>query len=369
MSQNKKVQFPLVGHRKHIEHSDPDAIKTVNDRVLYHGSTIYDVNNVDKSLIIERRDIQGHVAVFSINAGQEVFSEKISMVMEGFENSKLVGTCFRKLIDEYQLYGTLPSLVMNMFSFDSYRDNHFGIAASSLVRLHRISPEAENIQRSTLSSNDTLNNAVSLKSHNFGLFMGVALIRHSCNPNVEIFLHDSDDTITVRATRAIPRGAELTRDWVSEHYYHNYYNNTFGKTNNTKGKRKNHLDLEGRSTNDDVHTSMNRLIGGLTFKERESIHLKMFGCVCTCYWCNQCRSSDVFRKSDDFIRGSINSTYFNVEMVDITSIPDAKIKLLRAVIKLMEDAYKLQHYCNIFALAKAYVQLSAALLVSMPLHS
>lgn len=336
---------PLVANKKKIEHSDPDAIKIVSESTPLHGSTCQRTPPAG--------GIHGHVAIFTINPGQEVFSEKMTMHVERFENSKIVGSNFVQHVTDNQMTDDhLPQLLLDLFKQDSYADAFFGTAASSLMALD--------------TSYDKLAGSIdqrTCKEPEFGLFMGCAMMRHCCNPNVELTFNDKRDGVVVRAIKHIPRGAELTRDWIAEHYQHNLHNKSILKGQDSH-KRQNNLDLE-KNVDDgyDGSVRMNELIGGLSYSQRNEVHKEMFGRECSCYWCMQCRSNDRFRKADDFVRKSINTTHFNTDMIDIGTIPDTKVNMLRAVIRLLEDAYMENQFCNIPVLSRSYVQLSAALLM------
>jgi len=334
----------LLASKKRIEHSDPDAIKIVSNSTPMHGS------------VIQRKapsgGLHGHVTIFTINPGQEVFSEKVTMLVPRFENSKIIGANFLKHVGDNQMLDEeLPKLCLDLFKQDSYADSHFGTAACCLIAVDTPYDKLAGAFADQIS-----------KEPVFGLFMGCAMMRHCCNPNVELTLNTKGDGVAVRALRHIPRGVELTRDWVAEHYQHNRHNKSTNRGREAT-KRMNNLDLEKDMDANDGSMRMNELIGGLSYTERDKVHKEMFGCPCSCYWCVQCRANVGFKKSDDFVRKSINTTHFNTDMIDIGAIPDTKVSMLKAIIRLLEDAYINNQFCNVPVLSRAYVQLSAAQLV------
>lgn len=306
------------------------GIIPVDLKTSRHGSTAL---VEDKSKGFHRH---GVVALFSFAPGQELFSERLTMVVDGLETSKMICDLYRQHIDECDMYGEeLAMLLLSLFCQDSFCDKHFGITASSLIALK--TPTSKMVK--------TANNSGSL--YTYGLFMQCAVMRHSCNPNVELTLNERKDGITVRALRHIAQGDELTRDMIAHHYE---------KVNSQSDHRKK-VD-EFSKMKDSVNTA-DMLLGGLPYASRDHMHKQLFGCGCTCFWCMKCQDM-AFRKSDDFMRISINSTGYNVDMVDMCAIPDTKMKMLKTLIYLLESSYMASHYCDINALSHAYVQLSAS---------
>jgi len=236
-SPSKRLLFPNVSKKK-IVHSDPVGIKPVDTRVNRHGSASI-IENQDKNKIFNR---YGHVAMFSIIPGQELFSEPLTMVVDGFETSKMVCDLYRQHIDEHNMYGqSLPMMLLDLFCQDSFGDKHFGITSSSLIALKT---------PSSRMAKDTKLNKKSL--YRYGLFLSSSLMRHSCNPNVEITLNERKDGVTVRALRHIPRGSELTRDMIAHHY----------DNLNSQSDHRKKIDIF--STQEVANSDINTLMGGLS---------------------------------------------------------------------------------------------------------